>query len=165
MSTAVARDRRRADSSQWLVIATLRLPGICLRDGVSKDAHQFPTLLLCLLSFSSVLFTRFILNLRNVGEVQACSGNVSSINFASNVTGNIGAPLEYSEDFASQQSYASTQQQIENPLSIGILNVPTRDMTRYVPGISLSRPRRDEIEHVAVETREGVQVNKFCPMS
>ncbi|KAJ3483229.1 hypothetical protein NLI96_g6456 [Meripilus lineatus] len=76
----------------------------------------------------AVLFTRFILNLRTTNESDnAASGSLpnSTIDFARSVTGNIGAPLEYtrSEDASVDEAYTSSEQEKENPLFLGILDM------------------------------------------
>ncbi|KAJ3483234.1 hypothetical protein NLI96_g6462 [Meripilus lineatus] len=72
-------------------------------------------------AFSAILYTRFILNLRSV-DIADTNGSApaSSIYFA-NVMGNIGTALEHSVEASGERSHASIRQQIENPLSIGIL--------------------------------------------
>lgn len=74
--------------------------------------------------FATVLYTRFILNLRNVnlGE-STVQSHMSSINFAKSVIGNLGAPLEYSIGTVTEQSDAFSQRQTEDPSLFGILGV------------------------------------------
>ncbi|KAJ3476406.1 hypothetical protein NLI96_g11177 [Meripilus lineatus] len=84
------------------------------------------------LRVASILFTRFILKLRIIDHNNVdpdVSMHNSTIQFAAGITGNIGAPLEYADsDFEETCTRVnpSIQQQIQNPLAIGILDV---DMT------------------------------------
>ncbi|KAJ3481333.1 hypothetical protein NLI96_g7727 [Meripilus lineatus] len=72
-------------------------------------------------TFSTILYTRFILNLRTVENVEVIT-EISSLKFAS-IVGNIGAPLELSAGALGERSYVSPRRQIENPLSLGILDI------------------------------------------
>lgn len=88
-------------------------------------------------SCPAVLFTRFILNLRTTNESDnAASGSLpnSTIDFARSVTGNIGAPLEYtrSEDASVDEAYTSSEQEKENPLFLGILDMAPEVGSGYV---------------------------------
>ncbi|KAJ3483238.1 hypothetical protein NLI96_g6457 [Meripilus lineatus] len=75
-------------------------------------------------TFSSILFTRFILNLRlvdNDSKSIDTTLHYSSINFATSFAGNMGAPLESnSEDTEDRLVFTVSQHQMENPLSIGL---------------------------------------------
>ncbi|KAJ3483236.1 hypothetical protein NLI96_g6461 [Meripilus lineatus] len=74
---------------------------------------------------STILYTRFFLNLRNVDNVQTTSGDVphtSSLKFASSVIGNIGAPLNISKGTTNEWSDADTQQD-SDPSSIDVSDV------------------------------------------
>lgn len=76
---------------------------------------------------TSILFTRFILSLRSIDyNSNGYDGSLpnSSINFASTIAGNIGASLDHSGFGNGSNGEASIQQQIEDPLSIGILDAP-----------------------------------------
>lgn len=80
-------------------------------------------------SISTILFTRFILNLRSMDKAGTASDrslHVSSVQFATDLTGNIGAPLERPGSTTSQWSSSLSEVQIDNPLSMGIVNSPER---------------------------------------
>lgn len=84
---------------------------------------------MCLSRFSTILFTRFILNLRSMDKERSVfdrSLHVSSVQFATSLAGNIGAPLERPGNASSEWSSSLTEVQIDNPLSIGILYPPVR---------------------------------------
>ncbi|KAJ3483235.1 hypothetical protein NLI96_g6460 [Meripilus lineatus] len=106
--------------------------------------------------FSTVLFTRLILNLRTVDQIQMASIRVGSINFASGM----GAPIEVPDNTSNRLSYASAQHQIEDPLSIGILHAHTGGGIRCVfnmplPDLAVTTSN----SHVAVKTKERPRVN------
>ncbi|KAJ3483017.1 hypothetical protein NLI96_g6600 [Meripilus lineatus] len=82
-----------------------------------------------LLKLTSIIFTRFILKLRDFGNGNAASEpslRNSTVRFATRtVTGNMGAPLEYTsmdDGPSNRHDCVSFKQQIENPLSVGILD-------------------------------------------
>lgn len=84
---------------------------------------------------SSILFTRFILNLRTLdnGTIDPDrSLHYSSINFATSFVGNIGEPLGNSSRGDISDVGTPLRQNIENPLSVGILDIQPSINTRYV---------------------------------
>lgn len=92
--------------------------------------------MLDVIRFTSILVTHFILNLRTFdnGSVESDKSlHFSDIHFARSIAGNIGAPLQNSFEISDQgQLGAPIQQQIENPLSIGILAGPSTSGPRSV---------------------------------
>ncbi|KAJ3482366.1 hypothetical protein NLI96_g7026 [Meripilus lineatus] len=87
---------------------------------------------------ASILFTRFILNLRTVDNnpiAHETSVAPSAIEFASSITGNLGAPLDYSSPNLDDDLPVTTRQRQEDPLSIGVLKPPslTSDMSEIQP--------------------------------
>lgn len=122
----------------------LPLPVSRLRKYLSHHnthSHVHPRSNRILLRFGSILFTRFILNLRSInnGYIDPDKSlHYSSINLAISLTSNIGAPLELPgfvgpENVTTEnQIEATIQQQIDNPLSIGILETPRACDGRYV---------------------------------
>lgn len=92
--------------------------------------------------FGSILFSRFLLNLRTFDDGRNdtdTSLRYSSISFDTSLVSNIGAPLEHfteleedMDDNNQPRLGATIQQQIENPLSIGILEIPRSNEHRHV---------------------------------
>ena len=92
-------------------------------------------------SMSQILVYRLVLNLRQAGSRSVSDGarTMPELVFASTrFLGNIGAPLE-PPDFVGAENEttehhieATIQQQIDNPLSIGILDMPRACDARYV---------------------------------
>ncbi|KAJ3476404.1 hypothetical protein NLI96_g11181 [Meripilus lineatus] len=105
---------------------------------------------------TSILFCRFILNLRTYdsdkgGTHADESQNYSTINFAASISGNIGAPLDHStsssDDTLNSSEYVSMKPQTGNPLAVGILDVPPLavPLSDVDEGVRISAPQTQNV--------------------